>query len=311
MVIFKIVFFKILSSLIVVLIGFIAGKKYKIDGETISTLLFYFIAPIVFFSIMTSTSFKAHDFIIIVISFSMSAIMSIASFIGYKKIWQDFNRNILSFSAGTGNTGYIVLPIAAELFDSYTLGIYTLALIGVAFYEISIGYYICSFDKLVNRWYLVKKILKLPIFIAFILGCILNFLGFTVPVFLIEFNKNIQGTFSFLGVLLVGIALSQIKEFKVELKFILASFANKFLFLPLLTNFFILLDYFLFKIYAGNVSYYNALNLLSLAPLASNVVVMSSLYRAETAKVASTVLMSIIFVLLYMPLMCTILIKGL
>ena len=51
MVIFNLVFFKVLSSLLSVLVGYLSGKFSNVEKDSIAALLFYFVAPIVFFAI--------------------------------------------------------------------------------------------------------------------------------------------------------------------------------------------------------------------------------------------------------------------
>lgn len=56
MAIFSIVFFKTISVLLSVIIGFFAGKYSNVERDGIASLLFYFISPIVFFAIPASTT---------------------------------------------------------------------------------------------------------------------------------------------------------------------------------------------------------------------------------------------------------------
>ena len=132
--------------------------------------------------------------------------------------------------------------------------------------------------------------------------------GFQLPNFLDEFTNNMKSVFSILGMVTIGLALSQIKEFKLDLKFTGAAFASKFLFYPILFNIFILFDRFILGWY--DASYYNAFQMLCFAPLATNTIVLSSLYKIYPEKMATAVLLSLIFVLIYMPIMATIFLRD-
>jgi predicted permease len=307
MTIFSLVFFKVLSSLLSVVIGFLSGKYSNVDKESIASLLFYFVAPIVFFAIPTSTQLTFSSLGITLITFSLCTILSFFSYWLYGKVWQDSHRNILALSAGTGNSGYVVLPIAAVLFDDYTLSIYALGLIGISIYEASVGCYYCA-RSVSSFKHSVLKVAKLPLLNAFFLGCTLSLLGFELPDFLDEFVKNMKGAFSILGMVTIGLALSGIKEFKLDFKFIGAAFASKFLFYPILFNIFILLDRYILGWLDPN--YYNALQLLCIAPIATNTIVLASLYKIYPEKVATAVLLSLLFVLVYMPIMAATLLQG-
>jgi len=307
MAIFSLVFFKVFSSLLSVLIGFLSGKFSNVEKDSITSLLFYFVAPIVFFAIPTSANLTFSSLGITLVTFLLATTLGFFSYWLYGKIWQDSHRNILALSAGTGNSGYVVLPIATTLFDDYTLSIYALGLIGIAIYEASVGCYFCA-RSISTFKESVLKVILLPILNAFFFGCILSLAGFQLPNVFDEFVSNMKGAFSILGMVTIGLALSKIKEFELDLKFTGAAFASKFLFYPILFNLFILLDRFVLGWYDAN--YYNALQMLSIAPMATNTIVLASLYKIHPEKVAAAVLLSLIFVLLYMPIMATIFLQD-
>jgi hypothetical protein len=307
MLIFNLVFFKVLSSLLSVVIGFLAGKFSNVEKDSIASLLFYFIAPIVFFAIPTSAKLTIEALGITLLTFILASMLGLFSYWLYGKVWHDSHRNILALSAGTGNNGYVVLPIATALFDDYTLSVFAFGIIGVSIYEVSIGSYFCA-RSIHSFKQSVMKIVRLPILNAFILGCIMSLSGFHLPDVFDDFVNNMKGAFSILGMVTIGLALSAIKEFKIDLKFTLAAFASKFLFYPLMFNAFILLDRFVLGWY--DINYYNALQILSFAPMATNTIVLASLYKIHPEKMAAAVLLSLIFVLIYMPVMTTIFLQN-
>lgn len=307
MAIFSLVFFKVLSSLLSVIIGFMSGKYSNVEKDSIASLLFYFVAPIVFFAIPTSTNLIFSSLGITLLTFTLCTILGFFSYWLYGKIWQDSHRNILALSAGTGNSGYVVLPIATVLFDDYTLSIYALGLIGISIYEASIGCYFCA-RSVTTFKQSVLKVAKLPLLNAFFLGCAMSLMGFKLPDFFDEFVNNMKGAYSILGMVTIGLALSVIKNFKLDVKFTGAAFASKFLFYPILFNIFILLDRFIFE--QLDTNYYNALQLLCVAPLATNTIVLASLYKIYPEKVATAVLLSLLFVLIYMPVMSAIFLQN-
>jgi predicted permease len=305
--IFSLVFFKVLSALLSVLVGFLAGKFSDVKKQSIASLLFFFIAPIVFFAIPTSTSLGLSSLGITLLTFTLAALLTFFSNWLYGKYWQDKHLNILSLSAGTGNSGYVVLPIAATIFDDHTLSIYALGLVGIAICESSIGCYYCA-RSISNFKESVIRVVRLPLLNAFFLGCAFSAMGFHLPDFFDDFVNNMKGAYSILGMVTIGIALSEIKNFTLDTKFTLAAFASKFLFYPLLFNIVILIDKFL--LHFMNHNHYNALQLLCVAPLATNTIVLASLYDIYPEKVATAVLLSLLFVLVYMPIMASIFLTG-
>ncbi len=308
MTIFSIVFFKTISILLSVVIGFLAGRYANVQRDSIATLLFYFISPIVFFSIPASTTLTLSALSITLVTFSMATFLSIAAYYFFGRYWQDHTRNILALSAGSANTGYFMLPIAAALFDDYTLGIYMMAVIGVNIYESTIGFYICarSFNSSKDS---ILTVLRLPTLNGFLLGCLFSFSGLELPDFLDDFIYNMRGSFSILGMVMVGLAVSTLQKFEVDVKFTLATFAAKFIGYPLIVNIFIIIDRFLIGWYTD--SHYNALQLLSTAPLAANIIIISSLQKFHPERAAATVLLSLLFVLFYTPIMVSIFLSDL
>lgn len=307
MAIFSLVFFKVLSSLLSVVIGYLSGRFSNVEKDSIASLLFYFVAPIVFFAIPTSTELTFSSLGITGITFIICSFLGFFSYWLYGKIWQDSHRNILAFSAGTGNSGYVVLPVATSIFNDNTLSIYVLGLIGISIYDASIGCYFCARSVSTFKESMLK-IARLPLLNAFFLGCTLSLLGFQLPSFFQEFVSNMKGAYSILGMVMIGLALSQIKKFELDLKFTAAAFSSKFLFYPIAFNIFIIFDRFFLGWY--NNEYYNALQLLCVAPLATNTIVLASLYKIYPEKVATAVLLSLIFVLIYMPVMALIFLQD-
>lgn len=308
MAIFTIVFLKTISVLLSVVIGFLAGRYSKVERDSIASLLFYFISPIVFFAIPASTTLTLSALSVTVVVFFIATSLSIFSYYFFGRYWLDHTRNIIALSAGTANGGYFMLPIAATLFDDYVLSIYMMAVIGINIFESSVGFYICA-RSFANSSESILKVVKLPILNGFLLGCLFSFAGFTLPDFLDDFIYNMRGAFSILGMVMVGLALSALQKFEIDIKFTLATFMAKFLFYPLGVNIFILLDKFVLGWYDEN--YYNALRLLSTAPMAANVVVIASLQKFYPEKVATTVFLSLLFGVVYIPVMVTIFLSDL
>ena len=171
MAIFSLVFFKVLSSLLSVGIGYLAGRFSNVEKDSIASLLFYFVAPIVFFAIPTSSHLTFSSLGITAVTFAIASLLGFFSYWLYGKVWDDSHRNILGLSAVTGNSGYVVLPIATAMFNDSTLSIYALGLIGISMCEASIGCYFCA-RSVSSFKESVLKVVRLPILNAFFFGCI-------------------------------------------------------------------------------------------------------------------------------------------
>ena len=183
-----------------------------------------------------------------------------------------------------------------------------MAVIGVNVYESSVGFYVCA-RKLSSTGDSIIKVLKLPTLNAFVLGCLFSFSGITLPDFLDDFIYNMRGAYSILGMVMVGLGLSTLKKFEIDVKFTLATLSAKFVFYPIAINLFIIIDKFITGWYDAN--YYNALQLLSTAPMAANIIVIGALHKFHPERIATAVLISLIIVLIYTPVMVSVFLSDL
>jgi malate permease and related proteins len=297
--VFSAIFFKIISILLSVVMGFVAGRTEKVERESIASLIFYFVAPIVFFSIPASSNITVSDLGIVIVAFIISCTSALITYKIATRFWDEQTRNLLAMSAGSGNVGYFMLPVASILFDSYTLSIYMLAVVGINIYESSLGYYLCA-RSISSTKESVMKVLKLPMLHAFMVGCFCSLMGLTLPGFLNDFIISMKTTYSVLGMMMVGLGLSKLKSVEIDVKFTLSMFASKYILVPILVFCFIVFDKFILRTYG--IPEYNALVLISSAPLAANTIVLSSLMKFNPERAATSVLISCIFSLVFIPL---------
>jgi predicted permease len=301
---FAVIFFKIISVLLSVILGYIGGKAKIIERDSIASLLLYLLSPVVFFAAPASTNVTLSNLSLTFIMFLVSCGICLATYKVLKKYWDDDTPNLLAMSAGTGNMGYFMLPIASFLLDEYALSIYMMSVIGINLYESSLGYYICA-RSVSSTQESIKKVLKLPMLQSFMFGCLFSASGFTLPDFLDDFIYNIRGAYSVLGMMMIGLGMSKLSSFSIDYKFAATSFTLKFLVYPVIINILIILDKVFFGFYGD--SEYNALRLICVAPIASNTISFSSGMNIKVEHVASTVLASCLFVLIYIPSVLSIL----
>lgn len=296
--IFYLVFFKVISVLLNVVIGFVAGKWLKVERDSIASLLFYFIAPIVFFSIPANTHLDVSSLGIVAITFGLSSILCLVTYFSLQRFIPDQRLNLVAMSAGTANSGYFMLPIAASIFDDHRLSIYMMAIVGINIYESSLGYYICA-RSMVSVQDSIKKVLKSPTLNAFILGCLTSFAGITIPDFLDDFVVSIRSSFTILGMIIIGLGISTIKRFEIDKSFTALCLVAKFMLYPLVINLFILFDRYVLGWYSP--PYHDVLQLVSAAPMAANTIVIASILKVHPERVATSVVISCLVALFYIP----------
>lgn len=292
--------FKVIPLYMNILLGFIAGKVIGVSRDAVARLMLYLFAPIVIFNGVIQTDLNPNILSLPFITFTISACLCGFFYWLSGFFWHDSTRNLVALSAGTGNTGYFGLPIALLLFSEQGEGIYIMAILGLTFYENTLGFYMMARGKHTKAECLAKLI-KLPALYALFFGLVFNLLQ--IPIFGVftEFMKHIKGAYTVLGMMIIGLGMAGLKKIKIDLTFIGITFLAKFIAWPLLMLLTITLDKQLFNFFDPNIC--QALTLLSFVPLAANMVILASLMDVHPEKASAAVLLSTIVAIVYIPLM--------
>ncbi len=293
---------KLLPLYVNILLGYLAGKKLKINQEGVSNLLFYMIAPLIIFNGVMNTKLNQSIITLPLLTFIISSVLCLVFYRLSLRIWSDSTKNLMAFSAGSGATGYFGLPIAMLIFDEQVQGIYIMALLGVTLYDNSVGYYINAKGVESTRES-IKKVLSLPTLYAFLFGLSFNYLNVPMPEIYTDFIEPIRGVYGVLGMMVIGLGLAGMTQFQFDFKFIGMTFLAKFLVWPILILLLIELDRTFLGVY--DPFSHQVLILISIVPIAVNTVVMSSLTKCQPERAAATVVLSALFALFYVPFMTT------
>lgn len=303
---------KIVPLYMNILMGYFAAKFLDLNRENIARLMFYMINPIVVFNGVIHTHLDTSVLMLPFLTFGISSLLCLFFYRISKSMWHDSSRNLLAFSAGTGNTGYFGLPMALLLFDDQGEGAYIMGLLGVTFFENTLGFYILSRKgdgegaEKQSPLECFYKLFTLPALYAFLAGLLVNVSQIGILEIFSEFMQHIKGAYAVLGMMIIGLGLAGLKHFKIDYKFVGMAFIAKFFAWPVIA---------LTVIHIGrmfgyvNNDIYNALMLVSIVPLAVNTVIMASLLKTQPEKAATAVLASIIFALAYVPIMANYFIK--
>ncbi len=290
---------KIIPLYFVVFLGYIAGKQFNVSKESVAALLIYFIAPLVIFNGVATASLDYSIILLPLLFFLLATIISVIFYFIGKAFWQSAEKNVLAFTAGTGNTGYFGLPVILALLGEQYLSVAILSILGFILYENSVGYYFVARGNFKPRDAL-QKVLKLPTLYAFILGVLFLASHLSINENVAALFANFRGAYSILGMMLVGLGLAGVTRSAVDAKLLSAAFIAKFLVWPVVVICMILLDLSRSHLFASSV--YPVMLILSIVPLASNTVAFAAQLKAVPEKAAVAVLASTIFALLYIPL---------
>ena len=297
--IFVTLLIKLIPLYILILLGYVGGKYLHIKNDSIATLLIDIIVPVVVFTGLITTEINLSTLSLPALFFFVCLFASLITYVISRIFWKDSTSNILSFIAGSGNTGYFGLPVAIALFGNSVIGQVAAVIIGTNLYMITIGYYITAKGHHTVKES-IMKVVKLPILYAFILGILVNLAGIKLGKLYFDTASAFNGAYVVLGMMLIGLGLSDNKEFKIDLRFIGLSFIAKFLLWPSIVLLLLFIDHSTFKIF--NPTHYKVIMLMAIVPLAANVVSYAAILKSHTEKVSMAVLLSTLFALFYIPL---------
>lgn len=283
----------------VILLGYIAGKRLPVDTKTVSYLLMYIIGPAVFFYAALTVKFSIAVLGLPILFFTISAFLCFSFLKIGELFFTDATKNILAFGAGNGNTGYFGISIATLLFSSDIIGLYIMSMMGVVLHQNSIGFYIAARGKHSVREAFIRTI-RLPSLHLFSIGLILNYTELSIAPYLHDLAQNFKGAYSTFGMMLIGLGLSAIKEFKLDWTYISLAFIAKFVCWPAIVAIIIFLDSLYFGLISKEISL--AMYLISIVPMAADTVAFATTLDAKPEKAAAAVLLSTIFALVYMPI---------
>ncbi|MCE5316181.1 MAG: AEC family transporter [Parachlamydia sp.] len=303
MVSFSVLIMKMLPLYMNIGLGYVASKALGTTRDSIARIMFFIINPLIIFNGVLNVQLSAAVLFLPVLTFVICSSLCLIFYKLGKGFWNDSSRNLMAFSAGSGNTGYFGLPLALLIFNQEAEGVYVLALLGVVLYENSVGYYILA-KGLHSSSECARKVLRLPAIYAFMGGLFLNLSGIGIPHVFSQFIDHIKGTFTVMGMMIIGLGLANLEHFKFDRKFIELTFIAKFLIWPALIFGLTTLDSNFFGFY--DTVTHKALFLVSIVPMAVNTVIIATILDTQPEKAATAVVLSTIFALIYVPLMATI-----
>lgn len=297
---FTLLLIKLIPLYILIFAGYIVAKKTKISKETIATLLIYFLSPVVVFYGTTKAPDIKTLIVIPVLFFILCAVVGVSFYFISKLCFKENKAipNLLGFMAGSGNTGYFGLPLVIAFLGESQAYLAILCTLGLVIFENTLGYYFIAKSKFSIKEIWIK-IIKLPVLYAYLFGVLIYIMNITLPTNINDIILNVRGAYIVLGMMLIGISLTNIAKFKVNITFNFLAFVAKFVAYPLATLALIYIDNALFGVIDNNAK--NVLLLLSITPLATNSVAYAIKLRVLPDQVAFAVLASTIFALFYIP----------
>jgi len=197
-----------------------------------------------------------------------------------------------------GNFGFLGLPLTLVLFGQKAFALTALFGVGAAVFVATLGMFIAARAKY-NLWTSVLKVAKNPLVYALALGLFLNMYKTPIPGSILQVLNSVNGAYSVLGLMLVGIAMNELGKIKIDAGFTLFTTIMTYILWPLVAFGFIFLDKSTFRLYTTDI--YKTVLLMSILPVGASIVVISTELKVQPEKASFAVLFTTLISLIYIP----------
>jgi predicted permease len=240
------VFFTLLGKIIPlyfsIILGVFSTAILKCNKETIAKILLFLLGPLITLNATINVKFDLSVVFLPIYFFTFSTVLAFTVLYFAKKIYNDNTANLLAFSTATGNTGNLGIPLAIIFLEPSLVDIFIFTVLASLLYQNSVGYYITAKGNF-STMQSIKKVIKLPVLHAFILGLIVNLNDIQIPQMFADYSAYLKGAYVILGMMLIGMGLEKFRsDNSIDIKFISLALFVKFIIWPLVTIIFIFLD---------------------------------------------------------------------
>jgi len=218
---------KLLPLYALIALGYIAGKKLNISSQSIARLVIYIIVPVAFFGYIARLEPSPAIIFLPLLIWAVSAAVLGITWCLARLVFNDSHVNLSAATAAGVNSGYFGIPVFIMLFGEQNLGIYMLAVLGFALNEVTLVYYTLARGHYTWRASL-KRLFSLPAFYASIAGIIFAFMGWHLPTPVLDFVGQFRSCYVVLGMLMLGLGLSQIQVWGFSWSYVGLSFLGRF-----------------------------------------------------------------------------------
>lgn len=206
---------------------------------------------------------------------------------------------VLAQSAGTGNTGYLGIPVALAVFGEDILPAYLLIMVATVVYESTLGYYFIARGRFGPRDALLK-LLRLPMVYAAALGLLFAANHWDIPAQWQDAARDFRGFYVICGALIIGLSLAQVRDWRPDTRFLGTILGVKFILWPLTAFVALALEGQLFGFIPPE--HRAIILLMSLLPLAANTAAFAALFNIHPAKAAAAVAVSTLIATVSLPI---------
>ena len=291
---------KLLPLYLFVALGFVASRWLAVRKEALAPLLIYMLTPLVVLRGVTAVELDAARLALPFIVFSSCTLICLVALQLASLSFPSPAKNILAFAAGNSNSGYFGLPVAVALLGESAFPQAVMISFGFILYENTVGFYVSARGRGTSREAL-KKVLTLPTAYAFLLGITLRLLHVEIGGGAAEILTAVRGAYTVLGMMLLGLALGDLRAFRMDGRFLGFALSMKFVVWPLLVITLVAVDHATLHLFDRLAR--QGLAVAALLPLAANTVAIATLHDAEPDKASLAVLVSTVIAIGLFPVL--------
>ncbi|MEM7679576.1 MAG: AEC family transporter [Pseudomonadota bacterium] len=296
--IFLSLFTSILPLYVIIALGWIAGRFYDVDKNSLANLAIYMLVPAVTFYYMAGIKFDVEYFSLPFIAYFCYSAMTLIAYKLGLSLYDDKRANLLAMCSGTKNNGYMGLPVIILFFPPEWVGVYVFTLVGSLMYEATVMYYVANRGNF-SPMESLKRVFKFPVIYAAFFGLVFNLSGLEIPQQTEAFWGYFRGAYVVIGMMIIGVSLSRVSKLVMSAKFLSAVFAAQFIIWPLLTFGLVWIDQTYLYLFAEEV--HKFFIIMALLPPAANVAAFAAALNLNAEKAATTILLGTVFALFYIP----------
>lgn len=305
---------KIFPMFLCIFFGWLMGKLFKVKKNDIATIFIFIVSPVISFHGAFTLELNRQTLSLPFLFFTLCTIITLLFLWIGKKLWKDNTGNLLAFASSYGNYAAFAIPASISLFGVESESVIIIAGIGFVVYSVTVGYFVTALGNFSIRKSLIKT-LSLPMIYAVIIGLILNSMHIKFGVvheidfqkIYLDFARDFRGVLTVLGMMLIGIAIAEIKKIVIDWKFLSMTMLAQFVLWPLIIGGLIALDKTFFGFYPSLI--HKIMFLLSLIPVGINLIAYSTQLDVHPEKASTVILITTLFALVYIPMMISLFIR--
>ena len=288
----------IIPLYILVALGFVAGKFLDVNLHSMAIIAIYILTPIVNFGALAQMEFTPDYVALPLVMFCVSATVGVVSYTSAQLMWRSNTANLVGMASVAGNTMYFGLPVILALLGPEWVGVYALMNLGFFLNEVGLGYFFGARGNATFKG-AALKVIKMPVIPAIILGLLYNLSGFELPDAAVNYWNYAIGAWVFIGMMIIGVALSKQKRLDLNWALMANSFTIRFIIWPALGLSLVLLDLYILQIFPAEV--HQMVMIVTAVPLAANLVAYAATLDLHPERAAACVLVSTVLAFFTVP----------